>query len=429
MKILHLSTYDISGGAARAAYRLHEGLQQRGVRSQMLVQERSSDDRQVIAPQSSLMQGIARSRNTLDIVPLKLLHRWQRSAPFSVQWLPEQVTANVAKLQPDLVNLHWIGGGFVQIETLAKLRSPLVWSLHDMWTFTGGCHYSGECDRYTQSCGACPLLPQQNAQDLTRWIWQRKAKAWKNTNLTLVALSHWLADCARKSSLLQNHRIELIPNGLDTETYRPIAKSFARELLKLPADKQLILFSSIKATSEKRKGFHLLQPALQSLAQAGWQDQLELVVLGADAPEHPPDMGFKTHYLGTLKDDLSLAMAYSAVDVAVLPSSEDNLPNVVMEALACGTPAVGFEIGGLPDLIEHQRNGYLAKPFQIADLAQGIAWVLESSRHANLCQRAREKTEQEFTLALQAKRYEQLYGDLLIDHDRLMNPVAKEIFA
>ena len=411
MKVLHLSNSDINGGAARAAYRLHQGLQGIGVTSQMLVQNKSSSDKAVIAPKTRLSQSIARMRVSVDVLPLKLYS--QRHGSFSTQWLPDTVIPKVEQLNPDIINLHWIREAFVQIETVSKFQQPVVWTLHDMWAFTGGCHYSWDCDRYTASCGACPQLGSDKNWDLSRWVWQRKAKAWKNSNLTIVTLSSWLAKCAKSSSLFQNSRIELIPNGLDTEKYRPINQKVAREILRLPEDKQLILFGSLQATSDKRKGFHLLQTALQNLSQSGWQDKLELVIFGASQPENPPEFGFKAHYLGTFSDDLSLALLYSAADVFVLPSVEDNLPNTVMEAIACGTPCVAFKIGGMSDMIEHQKNGYLAQPYQIEDLAQGIAWVLENEdRYQKLSHRAREKAEQEFTQDLQAQRYLSLFSEL-----------------
>lgn len=418
MNVLLLNTSDITGGAARAAYRLHQGLQGIGVSSQILVQEQSSDDRAVISPKTRIAQGTSRMRVAVDALPLKF-YRKRDATTFSLQWLPDGNASIIERLNPDLINLHWLGEAFVQVETIAKFNRPLVWSLHDMWTFTGGCHYSHDCTRYTASCGECPQLNSNNNWDLSRWVWQRKAKAWTNLNLTVVALSSWLAKCASSSSLLKNLRVEVIPNGLNTQKYKPIARQIARELLNLPQDKCLVLFGSLGATSDKRKGFHLLQPALQDLSQSGWQDRLELVIFGASQPENAPNLGFKAHYLGTLSDDLSLALIYSAADVFVLPSTEENLANTVMEAIACGTPCVTFNIGGMPDLIEHQKNGYLAQPYEIGDLAQGIAWILESEeRHQKLSHRAREKTEQEFTMEIQARRYSSLFTEILNGCDR-----------
>jgi glycosyltransferase involved in cell wall biosynthesis len=207
----------------------------------------------------------------------------------------------------------------------------------------------------------------------------------------------------------------VIANGLDIQRYKPIEKSFARNLLGLPQNKQLILFGAMSSTSDRRKGFHLLLPALKKLSQGQMgQDRLELVVFGASQPLEPPDFGFKTHYLGRLNDDISLALVYAAADIFVAPSTEDNLPNTVMEALACGIPCVAFKIGGMPDMIEHQQNGYLAHPYDIEDLAQGINWVLENTeRYNQLCIQARQKVEQEFTLELQAEKYLELYSDIL----------------
>ncbi|QKQ74644.1 glycosyltransferase family 4 protein [Nostoc sp. TCL240-02] len=414
MKVLHLSTHDIGGGAARAAYRLHTGLQDIGLQSQMLVQEKSSNDKTVIAPKIRLFQGIAKAKLTFESLPLKL-YTQKKNTPFFIQWLPDRIVPKVAQINPDIINLHWISGAFMQIETFSKLKRPLVWTLHDMWGFTGGCHVIGECDRYKVSCGACPQLNSINEWDLSRWVWQRKVKAWKNINLTLVSPSSWLAECARSSSLFQNLRIEMIPHGLDIQKYRPINQYFARETLKLPQDKKLILFGAIEATSDRNKGFHLLQPALQELSKAGWKDNFEVVIFGASQPENPPDLGFKTYYLGHLYDDLSLATVYSAADVMLVPSLQESFGQTASESLACGTPVVAFNSTGLKDIVDHQQNGYLANPYEVDDFAKGIAWILENGqRLEKLSFYARKKAEQEFTLELQARRYSALFEEILM---------------
>lgn len=413
MKVLLLATSDLEGGAARAAYRLHQGLQSVGASSQMLVQAKHSDDGAVFSPQTKSAKVVSRLRPGLDRLPLQFYSHCQ--TPYSLQWLPSPIAVNVAQLDPDVVNLHWICGGYLQIEAIAKLGKPVVWTLHDMWAFTGGCHYNQECDRYTSVCGACPQLHSSGKWDLSRWVWQRKAQAWKNLNPTIVTPSRWLAKSAKSSSLFKNLRVEVIPYGLDIERYKPINRAMARELLNLPQDKHLVLFGALNATGDRRKGFHLLQPALQNLSQSEWQ--LELVIFGSSQPSHLPDLGFKSHYLGKLSDDISLALVYAAADVFVAPSTQDNLPNTVMEALACGTPCVAFNIGGMPDMIEHQQNGYLAQPFKVEDLAQGIAWTLENQeRHQKLCDQAREKVEQEFTQKLQACRYLKLFDEIAEMH-------------
>jgi glycosyltransferase involved in cell wall biosynthesis len=413
MKTLLINSSDYAGGAARAAYRLHDGLRQQGVDSWMLTQSRMLSDPTIVAPKTRLAQGIARSRLTFDALPLKRYPQHPKGM-FSVQWLPDRLRSQIQQLRPDLINLHWINEAFMQIETIRQLKLPIVWSLHDMWAFTGGCHYTGGCERYQKQCGSCPQLQSQQSQDLSHRIWRRKAQAWQQRNLTIVALSKWMADCAQKSALFQNLRIEHIPNGLNPELYRPLDRAAVRHILRLPQDKPLALFGAMSATDDRRKGFHLLQPALQSLSQNGWHDRLELVVCGANRPENPPDFGLPVHYLGSFQDDLSLALLYAAADVFILPSTQENLSNMVMEALACGTPTVAFAIGGNGDMIEHQRNGYLAQAEDITDLAQGIAWVLEHpERQAKLGDRARQKILQEFTQTRQAQRYQALFSDIL----------------
>jgi glycosyltransferase involved in cell wall biosynthesis len=413
MKILHISTKDFEGGAARAAYRLHEGLEDINVNSQMLVQTKVSDAQTVIAPQSIIEKTIATLGGILDTIPPRIYLRHTQIS-FSTQWLPDLICSKINRLDPDLINLHWIKNSHVRIETIAKLGRPIIWTLHDMWAFTGGCHYDQNCGRYVKSCGACPQLKSNNNWDLSRWIWQRKSRAWHNIPLTIVTPSKWLAKCASSSSLFRNLPIEVIPNGVDLQRFKPVDRQIVRSLLNLPQNKQLVLFGAIKATSDRRKGFHLLKAALQSLCQSGWRDKIELVVVGASQSDNQTDLGFKTHYLGKLSDDISLAQVYAAADIFVAPSLQDNLPNTLVEAIACGTPCVAFKIGGMPEIIEHQQNGYLAQSFDVEDLAKGIAWVLENKeRHYKLCSQAREKAEREFTQKLQARRYMSLYRDIL----------------
>jgi glycosyltransferase involved in cell wall biosynthesis len=413
MKILHLSESD-TGGAGRATIRLHQGLQRLGVNSQVLVLLKYSDDCTVLSPQTSLGKFSSKLKlpERLDALPLNIYPR-RNAKDFSLQWLPQRVSSTLAQLAPDIVNLHWICHGFVSIETLAKLNKPIVWTLHDMWPFTGGCHYSQECDRYKMSCGECPQLGSHQNWDFSRWVWQRKAKSWNNINLTVVTPSVWLAQCAQSSSLFKNLRVEVIPNGLDTQKYQPIPRPIARSILNLPQDKPLVLFGAMYPNSDRRKGFHLLQQALQILSKTEQGKPIQLVIFGASQPQEPLELGLQSHYLGRLNDEISLAVVYAAADVFVAPSIQDNLPNTVMEALACGTPCVAFNIGGMPDMIEHQRNGYLAQPFESEDLAKGIVWVLENQeRYHKLCDHARQKAEQEFTLEIQSRRYESLYRQL-----------------
>ncbi|MDO8445567.1 MAG: glycosyltransferase family 4 protein [Deltaproteobacteria bacterium] len=413
MKALLLNTFDSGGGAAIAAYRLHKGLQAIDVDSRMLVQLKTGDDRSVSGPPPIWRKGLAMSRPFIDNIPL-VLYPERKKIIFSPATIPDRVFVRVREYDPDIVHLHWIAAGFMKVESLKRLKKPIIWTLHDSWAFTGGCHIPFECTRYRQMCGACPTLASTKENDLSRKIWRRKQRAWKGLNLTVVAPSRWLAECARSSSLFRDTRVKVIPNGLDIQIFKPIDKSTARNILSLPQDKKLILFGAMDSTSDRNKGFHFLLPVLRMLSEKGWRDRAELVVFGSREPENTPDLGIKARYMGKLNDEISLAILYSAADLFVLPSIQENLPNTVMEALACGTPCIAFNQGGLPDMIEHGKNGYLAKPYETNELARGIEWVLEDDeRWRGLSQRARKKVEDEFAIEKVAKRYEDLYKEII----------------
>jgi glycosyltransferase involved in cell wall biosynthesis len=411
MKILQLTMHDNSG-AGKAALRLHQGLIKDKINSIVIVSHKLTDISNVILPNSN--------SRVCKFIESSIIRKFtdrlsvSKDNTFSINISPSFLDKDIKEMKPDLVNLHWVGWEFLQIEYLKKINVPLVWTLHDMWAFTGGCHYSGECDLYTKNCGTCPQLNSSKEQDLSRWVWQRKFNSWKDLNLTIVTPSKWLAECVKCSSLCQDMRIEIIPNGLNAQKYQPIDKRQARGLLGIPVDVQIILFGAVSATSAPRKGFHFLKLALQKLCQDLTLEPIELAIFGSSQPINPPDLGFKTNYLGKLNDDITLALVYAAADVFVAPSVEDNLPNTVMESLACGTPCVSFQIGGMSEMIEHERNGYLAKPFDIDDLSHGIAWVLaDRERHQKLSDRARKKVESEFDSKLQTHRYATLYQKLI----------------
>lgn len=413
MKILHLSTFDSRVGSAIAAYRLHQGLLSIGISSEMFVRTKFGDDKTVVTHSAKWEPLLYRLNASLDSWELRRYPR-KKSGMFSIQGGRDLIPCYISRINPHLINLHGVCNSFLQIGTLSKIHKPIVWRLPDMWAFTGGCHYSDNCDYFKDSCGACPHLGSVEENDLSRRTWKRKAKAWENINLTIVTPSSWLADLARSSSLFKNRRIEFIPNGLNTSLYKPTNKLAMRELLNLPKDKHIVLFGAANATSDPRKGFPLLQRALQELSQSKWQDKIELVVFGSSEPENATDFGFQVHYVGKLNDTISLSALYSAADVMIAPSVQENFAATVLESLACGTPCVAFKIGGMPDLIEHQKNGYLAVPYQTNDLAQGIVWVLENQdRHQNLANYAREKVEKEFTRELQARRYLSLYEKVI----------------
>jgi glycosyltransferase involved in cell wall biosynthesis len=317
---------------------------------------------------------------------------------------------------PDIVHLHWVAR-MMRLESLRRLTMPIVWTMHDSWAFTGGCYLPGDCTRYRESCGKCPILGSVQENDLSRRIWMRKQEAWHDLDLTIIAPSRWMATCAQASSLFRNTRVEVIPNAIDVERFKPVDKRTARNLLSLPQDKKLVLFGAKNFTKDRNKGFHLLVQALKDVAGSNWRDTIELIAFGSSESKPAPELDINTRYLGWFSDDISLARLYSAADLFVLPSIQESLGYTVMEAMACGTPCVAFNQGGVPDLIDHQLNGYLAQPFDPSDLAEGIIWVLENeNRQKGLSLQARQKVEQEFTLGKIAQRHQALYRKINDDH-------------
>ena len=412
MRVLHLSTSDDRGGAARAAFRIHQGVQRIGLDSRMLVQFKRSSDRTVVGPATRLGKGIAGLRPSLDSL-LTQLYRHRQETLFSPALLPDRLSSKVAVLNADVIHLHWMGHGFLRIETLKRFQKPLIWTLHDMWAFTGGCHIDNGCGRYKASCGMCPMLASSKERDLSRWVWQRKHKAWQRLNLTVVTPSRWLADCARASALFKDVRVDVIPHGLDLARFKPSNQRVARDLFSLPQDKKLILWGSASGIGDRLKGFHFLEHGLRGLAESGWGSRSELVVFGASEPIDPPQLLVKVRWLGRLHDDVSLALLYAAGDVLVVPSPQEAFGQVASEAMACGLPVVAFGATGLLDIVEHRQNGYLAEAFAPESLARGIAWVLEDAeRWQSLSRRARQKAETEFALSLMAERYAHLYREI-----------------
>jgi glycosyltransferase involved in cell wall biosynthesis len=414
MKVLHICTSDIQGGASRGSYSLHKGLLKSGIDSLMLVGNKKSDDFTVIGPHTKIQKAINQIKITLDKTPL-FQYPLRSTDIFSPAWIPSQVDKQVAKIAPDIIHLHWVCGGFLRPETIKNFGNiPIVWTLRDMWALTGGCHYSQTCEKYQHSCGACPQLSSQTENDISRKVWRRKHQSWQELNMTIVPISHWLADCTSKSSIFKDKRIEVIHNAIDESIYKPISKDIARNILNLDQNKNIILFGALNAVRDTRKGFQYLVSALKKLSDEGLEKTTELLIFGASEPQHPPQLGMKSHYMGALHDDITLALAYSAADVMITPSTQEAFGKTAMESLACGTPVVCFDTTGLKDIVEHMKNGYRAECFSSDDLAQGIFWVLEDKhRWISLSQRGREKVEMEFTLKAQAAKYLHLYEDIL----------------
>jgi glycosyltransferase involved in cell wall biosynthesis len=409
MKTLQLCSSDISGGAARAAYRLHTGLRKAGIDSYMLVQDKKSDDPYVIGPKTNCQKGIAIVRKGLASLPLSM-HRNRKKVPWSYSWFPSNLYKIINDINPDIVNLHWINNGFMNLSNIPKINAPIVWRLPDMWAFTGGCHYAGDCKKYTEGCGNCPQLGSKRKRDLSYKGFKKKQKIYSKVDLNIVVLCKWMERCVKESILLSDANIARIPNGLDTDMFRPIEKDIARDILNLPKDRKIVLFGAMNSTSNKRKGFKYLKEALEYLSNK--EKDLLLVVFGSSRDKDIENLPFETKFLGRLGDDQTLALAYSSANVFVAPSKEENLANTILESFACGIPCVSFDIGGFPDMIEHKTNGYLAKHFDIKDLANGIQYCINKD---SLGVKGREKVMKEYSLEVQAKRYVEFYEGLVTD--------------
>jgi glycosyltransferase involved in cell wall biosynthesis len=419
MKLLHLAYADGGGGAFKAAHRIHRGLRAVGVDSTMLVSKRVTNDPDVADAGSPAGRIWAQLATYLDVLPLRLA-RAPREDFSSLAWVGTGAARKARKRAPDLVQLHWICAGFMRIEELAALRVPLVWRLADMWAFAGAGHYVGDDTRYIDGYTAQRRPARERGPDLDRWVWERKRRALARVkDLTIVTPSRWLARCASQSVLLRERRVEVIPTGQDTSVYRPIPRRIAREILGLPQEAQLVMAASM-GIGEKRKGVALLLQALECIRDR----QYHLLLLG-DRPPTAPRLPVEAHWLGRLSDDISLALAYSAANVFVAPSTEENLANTVIEAMACGIPCVAFDVGGMPDIIRPPCNGYLATPFSTDELAQGIVAILESGEaYERISDAARSTVVREFSEELQARRFASLYEDVLRSASGRTAPVA-----
>jgi glycosyltransferase involved in cell wall biosynthesis len=377
MKILQLSRFDGKYGAAIAARRLHEALLSAGEQCDFLVDQKRSDFPRTHVAYTGVAKLMARARLRLDFLPLQF-YPIQNYSEFSLNWVPSPLPRRIDDFGPDIVHLHWCLNDFAPTPTLARIGRPLIWTFHDMWAFTGGCHYSAGCDRYYTECGACPVLKSTNENDVSRRLWRQKSDIYPRirNSLQVICPSRWLADLARNAPLLDGVPVHALPNPIDAKVFHPIPKKEARRLLNLPPDGPLLLMGAA-STSDRRKGFDLLDEALQRYAAMPDAQPLGLVTLGAKIEASAVASGkLKMWNLDFIDDEAPLATLYNAIDLVALPSREENLSNTLAEALCCGVPCLAFDIGGNGDLISHQINGYLAQANDTTDMAEGIRWIL-----------------------------------------------------
>lgn len=423
LKVVHLATTDF-GGAGKAAYRLHQGLQAAGVDSTMLVVNRKNIDPSVRILPSGQIAGLI---DCPEQYPPNLAYaqriwehwtamvsRYPERNPgmeiFSDDFSEVPLECSREIREADIVNLHWVAGLLNCVNApLALKGKQVVWTMHDMNPVTGGCHYAGECTRYLESCGSCPMLGSQDDQDISRSIWQFKQYAYGKLDLHPVSPSRWLARVASQSSLFSPFNTRVIPNGFPSQVFAPYPRrDEVRRGYGVPDGAKVVLFGAESLLTE-RKGFIYLLQALKGMATEG----VVLAFFGKLPEEVRLALDLPLINLGFVEDETTLAALYSMADLFVIPSIEDNLPNTVVESMLCGVPVLGFDIGGTPDMVEHKQTGYLVPARDVGALVDGINWCLFHPDAAGLGARGRLKALASYTQEVQAASYIALYRELL----------------
>ena len=403
MRVLIVNTSERTGGAAVAANRLMKALNNNGVKAKMLVRDKESDTLTVVGlPKSPMLHW----HFLWERLVIFVRSRFSRKHLFEIDLA--NTGSDITRLpefqEADVIHLHWINQGMLSLGGIQKiLRSgkPVVWTMHDIWPATAICHLTLGCRSFTSACKSCRLLP--GGSTLAQSVWRKKQRLLEEGNIYFVACSRWLEQEAKASALLKGHKITSIPNPIDIHIYNRCNKQEARQRLGLPADKKLILFVSQRVTN-RNKGMDYLIEACDKLKDL---PQLGVVILGGHAEEVTTQL--PTFPLGYVNDEHRIVDVYNAVDVFVLPSLSENLPNTIMEAMACGVPCVGFRVGGIPEEIDHKQNGYVADYRSAEDLARGIRWILTEADYESLCQHAVRKVAQNYSQQSVAIKYLDVY--------------------
>lgn len=411
INIAIVSNTDKEGGADRAARRLHLCLEADDrMLSKMYVNKATSGDPSVIVPGGKVSRLMKEMKPRLGRL-IDPLQTNKEQGKLSVSLIPSRWASYLNKTDSDIIHLHWPMNEMMSVKDISRIRKPILWTLHDMWAFSGSEHYTTE-HRYIEGYSRNNRSKDETGLDLNRWTWKRKMRHWKQP-FHILAPSRWMAQCAKESKLMQGWPVHVIPNPIDTSFWKPEDQRLSRSLINLPQEKKLILFGSFGGTKDKRKGFDLLQKALSSLEIDSCK--LALVVLGPRGEnENVISAKYETHYLGHFHDDLSIKIAYNAVDLIIMPSRQDNLPNMAIEGMSCGVPVAGFNVCGVPDIIDHRVNGWLAAPFEASDLAKGIEWILNDEVvQEKLSKKAREKALNSYSYSTVSEQFFSLYNNIL----------------
>lgn len=409
MHVVQLNYSDSIGGAARAAYRIHQAVRDAGINSTLRVNRATLADPTVIGPATGPARMLGRARRLLAS-PWQSLLKPARPGLHSPACIPSRWSSTLNTSAADVVHLHWINCEMMSIADIGRLTKPTVWTLHDMWAFCGAEHYT-DGFRWREAYSAANRPPHDAGFDLDRWTWRRKQRHWRRP-LQIVTPSRWLAGCVKQSALMGHWPISVIPNPIDTKIWRPADKRQARQALKLPADAPILLFGAVGGDEDPRKGFDLLRDAMQRLR--GRLSDTELVVFGQLDGGQGASLGFPIRHTGYLHDDEKLRLLYSAADAVAVPSRLEAFGQTASEAHACGTPVVAFDTGGLADIVAHRQTGYLAKPFDVEDLATGIEWVLGAGDgETSLRVAARQRACLRWDSRVVAGQYASLYARMI----------------
>lgn len=416
MKVVHICTSDLSGGAAIACKRIVDAQSLNGIDSKLLVQKKVSADPKVFSTTKNILSKLQYILRMVSDEGYIRMFTEQARGRFSNPVIGLDISSHPLVVDADIINIQWINGGFLSLDALrkiGKLCKPIVWTMHDMWAFTGGCHYVSDCKNYLTECRNCPALKFRSDIDTSYRIFNRKREIFNSLNLTIVTTSRWLASEASNSSLLKDKKVHVIPTPMDSELFKPYNKIISRKKLKLPEDKKIILSGAMNLKDD-RKGFNYLIKALQIIYKLNELKDLELAVFGKLDESVISSIPVKVNQLGQLKTENEIVLAYNSADTFVAPSLEDNLPNTIMESMACGIPVVAFDVGGIPDLIDDGRNGILTKPKSVDGLAAGVVKLLtDEALRIKMSEASREKFLAVFNQAVVAREYKRLYTSLI----------------
>lgn len=420
MKVVTLSTKDSFGGAARVAFRLHEEINKSGIDNILLVNNKRSSSPTVHLAEHyhDPLNGFTRMLTKYKLKSQeKKRHAIWQNYPNKQNKILSDITISLLKnsldkIDFDLLHMHWVGESYVDFTEFSNVKKPIIWTIHDCFSFTGVCSYFEDCDNYKTHCHTCPQLGSTTDKDLSYDVFEMKEERYSSLNFHIVSPSKWLAKAAKESALLSKYPVTIIPNGIDTSVFKPMDKEEAKKKLSLDTKKKTILFGGISAMDDPRKGGQLLMNSLIQLSGMYSEDEVELLIFGADN-KADYQFDFPVTFLGYIDDEADLNIAYNAADVSIVPSTHENLPNTILESLSCGTPVVAFDIGGNPDMIDHYKNGYLVKPYDIFDLTVGIVYCLSHNEDKSLSDNARQKVVDNFKIEDIASRYIKLYNQIL----------------